>query len=893
MPVHSPDEYASALPGGRQGAPGWSKAAGIGAALLMIWVAAIAIRGTVFPLQLFDLPLPFERPRNFATEAMVGMAAVFLVLTLLAAVICRVVVPRLALVAPLVLSCSIVTIVAALTGTLMSLLVVVVLVATAGVVGYAIVQTMVKSQASPLLLGPTCIALGLGIYGLAFLGLGAISSIGTVTAVATILILTGLAVAIERKHLRETTRQIRIWQATVPTWFETVVFALATGLVTFALLTAFVPEIQTDATREHLPIAREIWQSGTVVAFEPLRVSQDPIQGHLLYAIAFGFGGPAAATLVHTAVGLVAIWGIAAIGMMVSGRTAAIASAAIFATMPIVLWELGHAFLDLFPVLFAATAACCILHWQRDGNQRWLLLAGALTGFGFAAKVTMAWNTVGLLAGVLMVSRQSGQWRERIVAGIVFALGNIVIVPWLVRGLVLSGALPGVSYVQGFLARVSPDLANAVRPTSPTPPPFVLESAAQETTQTYLATRGLGHSLGDLLHAPWAMTFHADQLQFPIIGRGEIGIALLMLLPLALLGPRTRATALLAVSAVTAFLIWFFTPYQLVRHLLPTLGLLSALAGVGVATAIARTMAAPQQALSAVVRVGLIVTLVVVPFLLLPSSRAIFPTDYVLGRESAAAYLARAVPSAHVLQASSELIPPDTPVAYIGGVWEGPQLYSEARLFYVVPSLLGDTPDAIVSNLDLLDLRYLIWNRRDATDEDWRAPALSSPFLEEHARILAGGDDAYLFQIVPEGVEPWGSHSPGDLLQDPEFASIRKGNGPWIATERVTAKGGQVTLRRRATLSQEVEVQGGTPYLLSVHGACADAGDQLSLGMQWFSSDNAEIAADNERVLPGTEPNDQFIWREAPDAASRVIVSVAATGSASCDVSRIALHQAD
>jgi len=136
-----------------------------------------------------------------------------------------------------------------------------------------------------------------------------------------------------------------------------------------------------------------------------------------------------------------------------------------------------------------------------------------------------------------------------------------------------------------------------------------------------------------------------------------------------------------------------------------------------------------------------------VPFLLLPSSRAIVPTDYVLGRESAAAYLARAVPSAHVLQASSELIPPDTPVAYIGGVWEGPQLYSEARLFYVVPSLLGDTPYAIVSNLDLLDLRYLIWNRRDATDDDWRAPALSSPFLEEHARILAGGDDAYIDSI--------------------------------------------------------------------------------------------------------------------------------------------------
>lgn len=861
--------------------------------LLAIWVAAIAIRGAVFPLQLFDLPLAWERPRNFATEAMVGIAAAIAVLTLVVAVICRITIPRLSLVVPLFVSGCIVSVVAAVTGSLSSLFVVVVLFVSAGIVGQAIVRVLVDSRASPELLGPISVALGLGIYGLAFLGLGAISSIGAVTIAVTVLVLTGLAVAIDRDRLRQTTRQVRLWQPAVPTWFETLVAALATSLVTFALLTALVPEMQTDATREHLPIAREIWQSGSVAVFEPLRVSQDPVLGHLLYAAAFGFGGPTAATLVHTAVGLVAIWGIATIGTMVSGRTAAIAAAAIFATMPIVLWELGHAFLDLFPVLYAVTAACCILRWQHDGNKRWLLLAGALTGFGFAAKVTMAWSTVGLLAGVLLVGRQPAQWRDRIVAGVVFALGNLVIVPWLIRGLILNGTLPGISYAQSLLARVSPDLANAIARTTPTPPPFILDSAAQETTQTYLASRGLGHSPIDLLQSPWAMTFHADQLQFPIIGRGEVGIALLMLLPLALLGPRTRGTALLAIGAIVAFLIWFSTPYQIVRHLLPTLGLLSALAGIGVAAVIARAAKAPTRILAAVSRVGLVAALVIVPFLLLPSARASLPTDYVLGRESSRAYLARVVPSALVLQASSELLPSDTPVAYIGGVWEGPQIYTEARLVYIVPALLGASAEEILGNLDLLDLRYLIWNRQDSTDQDWRAPALSSPFLENHARILAGADDAYLLEIVPEGVAPWGSQSPGDLLLDPEFKSIRKGNGPWIATERAAVNDGQVTLRRRASLSQEAEVQGGESYVLTAFGSCADPGDQVTLGLQWLGSDGSPIASHSERVLPGQEPNDQFIWRTAPDAAARVVVSVGAIGSATCDFSRIALHQVD
>lgn len=870
----------------------WGTTSALVAILLLIWVAAIAIRGAVFPLQLFDLPLPWERPRNFATEAMAAFAAAIVALTFLVAGVTRAVRPRLSLVSPLVVASAILVLVAAITGALLSVFVVILLMVAAGLVGQAVVRATIEAETPPLVLGPIAVALGLGLFGFVFLGLGAFSAFGAVSVILTVMVLTGLAVVIDRDELVRAASRFRHRQPPIPTWFETIVFALATGTVTFALLTALVPEMQTDATREHLPIAREIWQSGTVAVFEPLRVSRDPVQGHLLYAAAFGFGGPTAATLVHTAVGLISICGIGALGNMILGRTAGIASAAIFATMPIVLWEMGHTFLDLYPVLYAATAACCILLWQRHGNVRWLLLAGALTGFGFVAKVTMAWSTVGLLGGVLLAGRRAGQWRERIVASIVFALGNLVIAPWLLRGLILNGTLPGLSYMQSLLARISPDLANAIKQATPTPPPFVLDSSAQETTQAYLASRGLGHSIPDLLLAPWSITFHADQLQFPIIGRGEIGIALLMLLPLALIGPRTRPTALLAISAIVAFLIWFSTPYQIVRHLLPTLGLLSVLAGIGVAATIARASSPPSRVLAAVVRIGLVLALVVVPFLLLPSSRASLPTEYVLGRESAASYLSRVVPSAQVLQASSDLLPPDTPVAYIGGVWEGPQLYTEARLVYIVPDLLGASPDEIIGNLERLDLRYLIWNRRDATDQDWRSPALSSPFLEEHARILAGSDDAYLLEIVPDGVEPWGSRSPGDLLRDPEFASVRKGSGPWIASERATVKNGQITLRRRATLSQDAAVQGGTPYLLTAYGACADPGDQVVLGLQWFGSDGAEVAAYSERVLPGTEPNDQFIWRKAPNAATRVVVSVAATGSASCDLSRIALHQA-
>ena len=131
--------------------------------------------------------------------------------------------------------------------------------------------------------------------------------------------------------------------------------------------------------------------------FVPMDVSRDPVQGHLFYAVAYGFGGSAAATLVQTFAGLTAFAGVAALGWLVAGRVAAVCGAVIFSTMPMVLWQLGHAFMDLFPVLFMVTATACILLWQRNGALAWLVAAGALAGqaqrrpVGLAGRVFFYW----------------------------------------------------------------------------------------------------------------------------------------------------------------------------------------------------------------------------------------------------------------------------------------------------------------------------------------------------------------------------------------------------------------------------------------------------------------------------------------------------------------------
>ena len=137
-----------------------------------------------------------------------------------------------------------------------------------------------------------------------------------------------------------------------------------------------------------------------------------PIHAHLLYAVAYGFGGMTAAKLVHTFSGLVAILGVAGIGWLCAGRIAATIGAAIFATMPLVLWELGMALVDLFPVLFSVTALLSILLWQRSGSPAWSLAAGALAGFGFAAKMTMGVMIIALGLAIVLVGRSPWSWRS-------------------------------------------------------------------------------------------------------------------------------------------------------------------------------------------------------------------------------------------------------------------------------------------------------------------------------------------------------------------------------------------------------------------------------------------------------------------------------------------------
>ena len=858
------------------------------AAALLLWLALIAALGVALTSRAVGILGPAEARFLLVTSQMASVATLLFLACLLAALITRRFHPRATLAVTIIIGVLALVLAAIGSGTLGALLVALAMLATAWLVGDVILARLPLPGDMPVVRQPLAVALGLGILGALGFLLAALGQLSTPLVLGgTALLLTLLFVG-DQARWRAALARRRTWRPETLTWFETVTLGLGVGLVAFSLLSAFVPENVSDALANHLPIAREIWQSGGAPVFAGMSTSRDPIQGHLLFAVAWGFGGMTAVKALNGAVGVAAAVGVGGVGWLVGGRIAAVVGAAIFATTPLTLWLMGHAFPDLFPVLYAMAAILCLLLWQRDGARLWLVCAGLLAGFGVATKTIAALIVVALAVAIFVVGRGSWRWRERVGTVLLFALGaTLVIAPWLLRTYRLTGSLsPDLERMTGSILSKLPGLGISGSPVDTS------DAAADQFNS------GAGAWLGVLLQGPWNLTFHAEEQRFPVVGEGEIGISLLMLLPLALFAPRTRAVALLAIAAVVSYVGWSLTPHQIARHLLPTLAIVAALAGIGVASVLAPTAVAsrPRRALAVVAPIGVLLGLLVTPFFVLPnnglpSGRPRIPIEVVTGQESAEAYVARQIPAAAAIIATNAL-PPDTPIGYAGGPWGGAQIYTEARLNYFgfrPLDELGTSAAQVLANLERQGISYLIWYREATTREDERSILLSTEFLRDHTRIVAGDRNGYLFAILPADDLVWGEPDALNVLADSRLETAGQASGPWVTTGTVGPRGDGLPMSAGSSLAQRVAADGDRPYLLEVSGSCSGRGEPLQLGLRWLDAQGAELRVDGEAVNLGNQRGEQFLWRQAPVGTAAVAAELTVAPGASCDLTAASL----
>ncbi len=854
---------------------------------LVIWVAVVVALGVLLAARTVGPSRPTYVSSDIATPAILVSASLVYLICLCTALITRRVRPVATL--PVVIGTGgmIVVVGAITTGSIGELLFSSAFFVFAWLVGTALLHRLGFPPPAAIVQVPVAFALGLGTFGLLLFLLAAGGWLNAPTVLGSSGLVLLAVLVLDWRRLRLDMAQLRGWRAPLLTMFETIVLGLAVGMVAFAILTAFVPETVSDAIWQHLPIARELWQAGNVAEIPHLVVSKEPIQAHLVNAVAYGLGGITSIKLINTLVGLAGILGIGALGWLASGRVAAMVGAVLFGTMPLVLWLIGHALIDLFSVLFTITAVLSLMLWQRHGLWSWLALAGALAGFGLATKLNMAILIVAMGLGIVLVGRRPGQWLERAKAGIVFALGAAVFLPWLLRGYILTGTLsPKVAIVLHSLAAIwNPGSAPIERDSV-----SVVEAARQVYDPQQF---NLGHSPLDLLKIPWFFTFHADEHRFLTIGHGEIGILLLALLPLVLLAPRNRTLALLGVTALVSYIGWAFSPFQIIRHLLPTLALAAALVGIAFASVVAMQNTRPRQILDMAAKGGMVVGLLVTPVFFLFGVLTSFPVDLFLGRETATHYLERAIPSAAAVQATTTELPPDTLVGYFGHHDGGPQIYTEARLIYVEPndplSSLGSTPEDVLASLDRLGLKYFIWNRAGTSPADWRSTLLSTEFLRLYTRILAGDRGGYLFEVVPSGGAPWGAPTLRNLLDDPGLKKVRKKRGAWETGKRPPKNKSTPAGWIKGSIAQQVSISGGRPYVVIATAKCADPQQSGQLTLRWLDEHGAELGSTTDAVWPGTAWSKQFLWHRAPEEAASAVVELSSWSR--CDVDTVELFE--
>ena len=580
--------------------------------------------------------------------------------------------------------------------------------------------------------------LGLGSTLLSLLGL-ALGSAGLLTRTGVwILVGACLVAVLWRRFSRAPRRLPRLaewwdWPAATaaPPLLEQAALALGLGSLLVASTLALAPEVQSDAVRMHLALARRFAETGALGWYGQWPISAWPLLGQVLYALGTLVGGPAAAKLWHAAAaaGLALATGL--LGNRLGGRTAGVAASAVVASLPMVGWLLGTAYVDLFAAFFAVLGALGLVAWQQTGRTAWMVLAGAAAGSAVAAKLTAGFVLLGLLLATAVVGGASGRIAERLRGLAAFALGTgLALGPWLARSFALTDTLPGLSLLRDGLLR------------GKGPPPPSLAN---------LPGFGTGRDMVSLFRLPWDLTFHTGL--FGEHTDGFAGFALLALAPLLALLPRTRAVAAMATTVLVATLLWFFTA-QYLRYLLPAVALAAALVGGGLSRLIgfAAGEPAPMRLVSRVY-VGLLAgSLVCGPLFYLSTVFFVFPgslpTHLVLGQETPESYLASRVVSYRVLRRLDRIVPPGTPVVMLP---DGPQVYTHARLISNMTGgiwvLTASSADSLADRFAERGVRHLVL-QHGAIPSSWKNGVLFQPaFLERHARLLHEAAGTSLYEV--------------------------------------------------------------------------------------------------------------------------------------------------
>ena len=429
-----------------------------------------------------------------------------------------------------------------------------------------------------------------------------------------------------------------------PDGFHAVGISLLGALIAMSSISAMAPEVGFDALTYHLAASKIFAQQHRIVEIPQMTPSYWPANGVMLYTFAQLISSPKSAKLLNFGFGLLLVAMTYVIGTRYFNGGVGVRAALIFASLPLVLWEFGTAYIDLPMSFFCLLGIWLFLDASRlsSSNDRYVmalsgLAFGTALGFKPVALVIMAPLAIALLT--CAVRRGSPPLRQGVMALLtLFSVSALFSIHWYVRSYLYTGnpIFPFLNSLFRSPYWTGPDLLN-------------------------LSMFGMGAKPLDLLMLPWNITFYPQRF----VELGTLGVVFLAFLPLLPYAKNLGdARSWLLLVSVTFLLFWIQTG-QYARYLLPVLPLV-AIAYSGAIVQFCRKRLGSRRLATWVVHAVFVAAVLQQALLWFPLDDTRFPYRVVLRKESASDYLARVTPSSKVWSYANEHLGKDAILLSVG-----------------------------------------------------------------------------------------------------------------------------------------------------------------------------------------------------------------------------------
>lgn len=722
------------------------------------------------------------------------------------------------------------------------------------------------------------VAVGLQFLSLAVLGLGQVGLTTPVNLVVLLALLTLLCLKRVGAYLTQLSR-IR-WHQPVPlSVVESMGLFALTALFAVFWIGVLAPETGPDALGVRVALPAIYLRQGRISAIPAMTGSYMAITGEIIYLLIMPLAGLMAAKVIQfgLAVLLVASAYVDIFKFRSRGNLPVWLLG--FWGSTIIWWQLFHGFTDLTQLFFYYSCLLALWFWLDQTNQPlWLIISGILG----AAATTVKFNGAGalLIVGLIVVIVTLYQTRsanQLLKNGLTLALPvALCLLPWWTRSYLLTGN-PIFPFANGFFKS-----------------PLV---QAELVAVHY----GVGLAFPDILTVPWGIFFEPTRF----VETGTYNPFLLAMIFLALTGTLSRPGKDIFWFLVggLAFLTWLVTE-QNTRYSIYAVYLLAVGISLGLSKLYDRLNDHRQQITFQVVMLVIILlgfwiqTLRPNFFAASAPAGPVFPTQVVLGTQSAESYLTVFAPSYPCAEVVNQRYGSDAKIwqatlrdnlYFLAEVFSPPwpilPLLQPLNELIMEPGLVSDLAE-LHHRLIAMGYTHLMYvdnlHYLAGIPEEKRQGVFSLTFEETYLEPECANRGVRLYRIRPTSVDPTFKHlnRGPNLLQNPGFELLNELRQPdsWEIVGHPTvlkiAGNTLVGVTSSDSLFQAVPVQEGHLYELKMEMAVEEQGKTGNLQISWLNQAGQLFLFYGERVSPFYELAPFRFLQTAPSGAQQAVIYI-------------------